>query len=133
MSGPIATVGALVINQSGDCLLIKTHKWRDRYGIPGGKIQAGETMLEALRRELLEETGLAIRDERLILVQDCIDSPEFYKPAHFLLINYVAWTDCDDVRLNDEAQSYRWIQPKDAFSLDLNSFTRRLLMAWQQS
>ncbi len=133
MSGPIATVGALVINQSGDCLLIKTHKWRDRYGIPGGKIQAGETMLEALRRELLEETGLAIRDERLILVQDCIDSPEFYKPAHFLLINYVAWTDGADVRLNDEAQSYRWIQPKDAFSLDLNSYTRRLLMVWQQS
>ena len=58
---PIATVGALVFNSENEVLMIRTHKWSNLWGIPGGKIKWGETSEAALRREILEETGLEVR------------------------------------------------------------------------
>src|SRR4051812_32946684 len=55
---PIVTVGGLIFNQGGRCLMIRTHKWSNLWGIPGGKIKWGEPSIDALKREILEETNL---------------------------------------------------------------------------
>lgn len=128
---PVATVGALILNSAGRMLLVRTHKWSHRWGIPGGKIQRGESSEEALRRELREETGLAVSDVRFVLVQDCIEPPEFERSAHFLLMNYTARHDGpeDSVRLNDEAEEWTWVSPDEALAMDLNAPTRILIEA----
>ena len=74
-----------------------------------------------------EETGLDIEDVRFALVQDSIDSPEFERPEHFILLNYVARATGREVTLNDEAEEYQWLSPADALKLDLNQPTRHLL------
>lgn len=125
---PIATVGALVHDGHGHVLLVRTHKWGDRWGIPGGKIERGESSTDALRREILEETGLEIHDVEFALVQDCIDSNEFLRSEHFLLLNYIARASSTTVVLNDEAEEFRWVSPADALALNLNQPTRFLLM-----
>lgn len=124
---PIATVGALIHDGAGKLLMIRTHKWGDRWGIPGGKIERGEPSEEALRREIREETGLEVSDIRFAMVQDCIGSPEFMRPEHFLLLNYVAKAGPGQVVLNDEAQEFRWVTPSEAVELDLNTPTKLLL------
>jgi phosphoglycolate phosphatase-like HAD superfamily hydrolase/ADP-ribose pyrophosphatase YjhB (NUDIX family) len=127
VSRPIATVGALIHDGNGHVLMVRTHKWGDRWGIPGGKIERGESSTDALEREILEETGLALCDIEFALVQDCIDSPEFMRPEHFLLLNYVARATTTAVTLNDEAEESRWLTPADALLLNLNQPTRFLL------
>ena len=129
VSPPISTVGALIHDDAGRVLMIRTHKWNNRWGIPGGKIKRGESSVAALRREILEETALEIDDIRFALVQDCIESPEFMRPEHFILLNYTARAGSTAVTLNDEAEEFRWILPEDALTLDLNQPTRTLLMA----
>ena len=127
--GPVPTVGALLHDGCGRVLMVRTHKWSGKWGIPGGKIRLGEASEDALRREILEETALEIADIRFAMVQDSIDSPEFMRPEHFLLLNYVARADANGagVVLNDEAEEFRWLAPGDALALDLNSPTRVLL------
>jgi ADP-ribose pyrophosphatase YjhB (NUDIX family) len=125
---PIATVGGLVFNDVGQFLLVRTNKWSNLWGIPGGKIEWGEASEQALRRELAEETGLSVTDVEFVLVQDAIQPPEFYKPAHFLLLNYTCRAPgFQPVRLNSEAQEYRWLSLPEAFALPLNGPTRVLL------
>jgi 8-oxo-dGTP pyrophosphatase MutT (NUDIX family) len=107
--------------------MIQTHKWSNKWGIPGGKIKTNESSEDALRREIIEETGLKLIDIKFEIVQDCIEPPEFYKRAHFLLLNYTATTLGTTVTLNDEAENFRWVSLDEADKLDLNGPTRTLL------
>lgn len=124
---PITTVGALIHDGAGRVLMIRTHKWSGLWGIPGGKIKRGESSLDALTREVLEETNLHISDIEFVLNQDCIASPEFMHPEHFILLNYVARANGTIVQLNDEAEEFTWLTPAEALNLPLNSPTRVLL------
>ncbi len=124
---PVATVGALIHDGAGNLLMIRTHKWSDKWGIPGGKIERGETSENALKREISEETGLDISDIRFVMVQDCIESPEFFRNEHFLLLNYLAKAVSHEVTLNDEAEEFIWCKMEEALALDLNTATKVLL------
>lgn len=124
---PLATVGALAISPSGRLLLIQTHKWREHWGVPGGKIAYGERIAAALRREFVEETGLTLHDIRWGPVQEAVESNEFYRPAHFILLNFIARSDSEAVQLNDEAQAHAWVTPAEAERYAMNTPTRRLV------
>ncbi|HEX3775951.1 MAG TPA: NUDIX domain-containing protein [Polyangiaceae bacterium] len=131
---PIVTVGAVIERADGKILLVRTHKWHGRLGVPGGKVEYGETQEAALIREFREETALDIFEIRFLLAQDAIDSPEFYKPAHMILLNYSARTrETERLVLNDEAQALYWVTPSEALALDLTSFTRKLVEAFLES
>ncbi len=127
MERPLATVGALICNPDGHVLLIRTHKWRDRWGVPGGKVKYGESLETALKREVLEETGLSLTCSYWGPVQEAVKSPEFYRDAHFILLNFVALTNDTHVTLNGEAQKHVWVTPEDALGFELNTPTRILL------
>ena len=132
---PLATVGALIFNSQNETLMIRTHKWSNKWGIPGGKIKFGETSEAALRREILEETGLKISDIKFVLVQDCIHSKEFYRDEHFVLLNYTCRCAAKNPRvtLNDEGREFRWLKLADAKKLKLNKPTKILIEAVQKS
>ena len=128
---PLATVGALIFNSRNEVLMIRTHKWSNKWGIPGGKIKAGETSEAALRREILEETGLKISGIRFVLVQDCIRSKEFYNDAHFVLLNYTCRAAARNPRviLNEEGREFRWLKTAETKKMKLNKPTKILINA----
>jgi phosphoglycolate phosphatase len=131
---PEATVGALIFNGAGEALMIRTHKWSNLWGIPGGKIKWGEPAVDALRREIKEETGLDVTDIEFVVVQDCIHSKEFYRDAHFVLLNYTCCcTGQPVVNLNDEAREFRWVKIAEAKKLKLNKPTKILISAVSKS
>jgi phosphoglycolate phosphatase len=125
---PVVTVGALIFDSAGNVLMIRTHKWSNLWGIPGGKVKLDESCEAALRREIQEETNLQITDIRFVLAQDCIRSKEFFRDAHFVLLNYTcACIGQPNVRLNEEALEFRWVKPGEAMAMRLNQPTRTLL------
>ena len=57
---PHPTVGALIFNPEGKMLLVQSHKFHGKWVVPGGHIEVGERMADAVIREAKEETGLDI-------------------------------------------------------------------------
>lgn len=125
---PEPTVSAIIFNPHGKILLCKSHKWGNKYVIPGGHIELGERMEEALKREILEETGLNIYDIKLISLKESIYSDTFYDKKHFIFIDYMCKTASSNVTLNDEAEEYEWADIEQIEHYDLGGFTKELLM-----
>jgi len=124
---PEPTVGALIFNSRDELLLLKSHKWRDKYVVPGGHIELGERTEIALIREVKEETNLDIYDIQFLCYQDFIYDQAFWKPRHFIFMDFICRTESADVKLNDEAQEYIWVTYEEAIQLPLEPFTRRAI------
>ncbi len=125
---PEPTVGGLIVNDEGKILLVKSYKWFDSYTLPGGHIELGEPMAEAVKREVKEETGLEVEVEEMLLMQEAIFAPEFYKKKHFIFFDFLCRSKDQTVRLDqEELQDYVWVYPGAAYNLKLDSFTRKTL------
>ncbi len=112
---PEPTVGGFILNLNGEVLLCHSKKWRDYYTIPGGHIELGERIEEALKREVKEEVGLNIEPVRLLLMQEAI-------------LDYLCKSSSIEVRIdNQEIQSYIWVKPEEALKLHVDTFTKKLL------
>lgn len=120
---PEPTVGALIINPEGKLFLMKSHKWSDKYVIPGGHIELGERMEDALKREIKEETGLDIHDLEFIGFEEFIFDDVFWKKRHFIFFDFACKTNSSEVTLNEEAQEHIWVAPEKALTLAVEPYT----------
>lgn len=107
---------ALIIN-NGKALILKESASKDgtqtgRFGLPGGRLNMGESWSDALKREVLEECGLLITIKDPLLVDE-------WRPVvrgeHWQIVGifFLATSDMDNVTLSDEHESYEWIHPGD--------------------
>jgi len=124
---PEPVVGAFIFNTKGEILLLKSHKWSDMYVIPGGHIEIGEPMHDALKREVKEETGLDIYEPKFICFWEFIAGEEFHTKKHMIFFNFSVKTKGGKVTLNEEGQEYIWVDPKESLKLPLNKHTRMTL------
>ncbi|MBM3898151.1 MAG: NUDIX domain-containing protein [Thaumarchaeota archaeon] len=130
---PEPTVGALIIN-SDKILLVKSPKWKhQKWTVPGGHIEVGESAEQAIVREVKEETGLDVIPIKLLLVQEAIFSEEYYKPMHYLFFDFLCRASNSDVKLdNRELGEYRWFNDKEVHKADVESYTKNVLRAYKK-
>ncbi len=124
---PLCTVGALVVNPNAEVLIVRTTKWRGTWGVPGGKLDWGESLEEALLREFREEVALDLQQVRFALLQEAILDSQFHVPAHFVLVNYYAFSASTQVVPNEEIVEWAWVPPQQALGYPLNNFTEKLV------
>jgi len=120
---PEPTVGALIFNTEGKLFLMQSHKWKGKYVLPGGHIELGESMLEALKREVKEETNLDIHDIEFVCFQEFVYDERFWQHRHFIFFDYACKTDSTDVKLNSEAEAYVWVTLEEAAELPVEHYT----------
>ena len=121
---PEPTVGAFVFNQNDKLLLLRSHKWPGKYVVPGGHVELGERLEDAVVRETKEETGLDVYDLEFIVFQEFVYDPSFWKPRHFLFFDYACKTHTINVLLNDESEEYVWVTLEEAVTLPMDDYTR---------
>lgn len=125
---PEPVVGAFIFNPKGELLFVKMPKWRGKFCVPGGHIEWGETMEQALRREMKEELGIEdLYDTTFVCIWDYIPDGTHTKDKHMIFINMKAKTNSHEIKLNEEATEYTWATPQNALNLDLESFTRKTI------
>jgi len=128
---PEATVGALIVNQKDEVLLVHSKKWGEKYTVPGGHIELGERAEDAIVREVKEETDLDSEVVELLILQQAIYPKDYHKHEHYIFMDYVCKAKSSDVKLDGrELQRYVWVKPEDALKLDLEEYTRNFVLKY---
>ena len=88
------------------------------FTLPGGVVEVGETLNEAVMREVREETGLAVEPVALAgfreaVARDAHDRVE----RHFVILCFVARCSAGEPVLNEELSEARWLDPAELAGL----------------
>ena len=126
---PYVGVGVIVFRDH-EVLLIRRKKEpnKGQWSIPGGRQILGETVAEAVRRELLEETGVKV--DRLLLV-DVVDAiipdVEGKIKYHYTLVDYMGQWQSGESRPGDDAKEVRWVRLNQLSSYSLLEKTMNII------
>ncbi len=124
---PRVAVGALILNDKNEIFLGQTHKWMGKWCVPGGHLEWGEHMEDAVKREVKEELNLDVDNVRLIHVQQSVLAKDFHQERHFIFLDFVCNLVGGEVKLNPEFQDYTWVTPKKALDMPINYTTKVLI------
>ena len=127
---PFVGVGVVVL-RGDEVLLVQRGKApnKGQWSIPGGKPLLGETVMEAIHRELLEETGVKIEQLALLDVVDVIVPDGIGKiQYHYTLVDYQAKWLSGECRSGDDADAVKWFTFEELNSLGLLEITRKVIL-----
>ncbi|HXO88605.1 MAG TPA: NUDIX hydrolase [Candidatus Acidoferrales bacterium] len=127
---PMVGVGGVVIS-GGRALLVRRGRapLEGQWSIPGGMLEVGETLLEGVRRELLEETGVEVRVGELIEVFERITPDSDAKTRyHFVVLDYLCEAVCGEARAGSDVVDVAWAAPSELATFSISETATRVIM-----
>jgi 8-oxo-dGTP diphosphatase len=127
---PVAAVGAVILNPEAEVLLVRRGRppRLNQWSIPGGKVEWGETVAEALHREIREETGLEVEILGLIdVVDSLIRDSDGAVTHHHVLIDFAARPLTGAPRAGDDVLEAIWVPVGALAGYGLWDETRRII------
>ena len=122
-------VKALIQNNQGTYLMLHraatmANESEAHWDIPGGRIEPEEALNDALKREILEETGLEVNSKPKLLCAQDIFVPS--ADLHVVRLTYVMQGE-GNVTISHEHQDTRWVTREEALALNLDPYLRNAL------
>ena len=128
-SKPFVGVGAL-IKRNDEILIVKrgNEPGKGLWSVPGGLVETGETLIEAVKREVKEETGLKIKVLKLIDVLENIVRDENGKVRfHYVLIDFLAEPIGGKLTPKSDILDAKWVRISDLDKFKVTNTLRKLL------
>ena len=112
---PVIGVGAIMLRRDRVLMAERGKEpLKGWWSLPGGALETGEYLDEAVCRETLEETGLEIRPMGVIeiferIIRDDAGAPEY----HFVLIDYMCRITGGEARAGSDVSRVEWVRRRD--------------------
>lgn len=123
---------AIIRNSEGAVLVLQQSREQTvsnagRYHVPGGIVEPGESLHEAVIREIHEETGLVAKIGKLV---DVGEWEADIRGTHYRFVGifYECSVNNNDIVLDEEAINYKWVTKRDLASVDIVEPTYSILL-----
>jgi ADP-ribose pyrophosphatase YjhB (NUDIX family) len=116
---PFLAVSAAIV-RAGQILVVRRARppAEGLFSLPGGVVESGETLAQALIREVREETSLAIEPVALAGFRETITRDRDGRvERHFVILPFAARWRAGEVALNEELSEARWLDPAELAGL----------------
>ena len=129
----VVLVNRSIVIKDGLILLIqraKTDSYKPKYWeFPGGKLDPGQDLTNALEREVLEETGLLITPiDRIAYYESIVISEGKYAGLPYVSLIGISKVVGGNIKLSEEHDDYIWIKPEAALEYKITEDTRKALI-----
>ncbi len=125
------SIKGLIFNADGRCLILKrstlNRNYPEKWELPGGKLNPGESFADALCREVSEETGLHIEIDHLAGAVES-ELPD-WRIVHLVM---TAHTIPGEIRLSSEHTDYAWVAIDDLAELDMPEHFLRFIHEYRR-
>lgn len=118
-------MGALILRKDS-ILLVERGKQplKGYWSLPGGALELGEQLGEAVVREVKEETGLEVEPVAVVEIFERIMRDKLGKPEyHYVLVDYFCKVKSGELSAGDDSSKAEWVRRKDLPSLKLTEGT----------
>jgi 8-oxo-dGTP diphosphatase len=132
---PEAAIGALVLKDQ-KVLLVKRSQSPSKglWALPGGKINLGETLQQAVMREVFEETGVSVIPLQPIYSFDSIHKDgKGNTQFHYVIVDLLAEYKGGELKAGDDAAEVGWFSLQDLKRISVNEKTRELVLRYLNS
>jgi 8-oxo-dGTP diphosphatase len=105
-----------IVEKEGKILLVKRKKdpFKDKWSFPGGKVDSGERVEDAIKRELLEETSLTVEPTDILGVYS---DPDRDPRGHRVTTVFISKVEAGEPEEGDDAASAQWFPINDEIEL----------------
>ena len=127
---PVVGIGAIIL-QPGQILLEQrgNEPARGQWTIPGGVVEVGESLENAVCRETKEETGLDVQKASLIDVVDQVHRDKQGRiEYHYVIIDYIVTVKPKEPRAASDAKDLKWVSIDEVEGNDLTPSFRRFFV-----
>lgn len=111
---PKIAVGAVVLSHPppADRLVLLVRRanppMENRWSLPGGRLEFGERIEDALKREIWEECGIDVDVGPLLEIVEIIQNP-----YHYVILDYLCFHSGGQLKAGDDAREVVWVRPDD--------------------
>src|SRR5579884_33691 len=126
---PIVGVGAVVL-YAGKFLSVLRAKppLQGEWSLPGGVVELGEMLREAVVREVLEETGIVVVPATVVEVVDRLQHDDDGQVRyHYVLVDYLCEYISGEARAGDDAGAARWVPLTEVDRMPMPDFTKNVI------
>ena len=122
-SGPIVGVGGVVVRDRRALIIRRGHEpRRGEWSIPGGTVELGERLTEAVQRELREETGLVVEVGRVLELFDRIHHDDEGRVRyHFVIVDFLCHAPDGDAVAGTDAEAIAWVTADELDAYGVNA------------
>ena len=122
-------VGAVVV-RNGKALIVKrAHEPRKgEWSLPGGLLELGESLQDAVRREIKEETALDVTVGPIIETFDRVHRDDSGKIRyHFVIVDFVCWPNGGEATPGSDAEGVAWVGVTEIDDYQVNAHAKAVI------
>jgi len=133
---PIVAVGALIYDEEEKKILLirrASDPGKGKFSIPGGVVELGENLINAVKREVMEEVNIDCEVLGVINIVNVVERDDEGRVKwHYVIIDFLAKPKSKVVKPETDALDAIWVSLDDAFQLPLTYSTRNLLKKFKK-
>ena len=127
---PVVGVGAVIVRDAHGLIVKRGHEPRQgEWSLPGGLLNLGESLTDAVRREVKEETGLDVQLGPIVETFDRIHRDADGRIRyHFVIVDYVCWSASGEAVAGSDADDVEWVTAAEVERYGLSAHAKAVFL-----